>query len=126
MPYQQRLLMILGALWVAFYVARRIRKKKIQMEDAIYWVLLSALLLVLAAFPEITFFFAHLFGFVSPSNFVFFVIIGLLVIREFRNSTEISLLRHKLNELAQESALQEEDLDARLGSGNDKRGGAEG
>lgn len=107
MPVSLRVLLLVGAVLTFFMVCKRIRKKKILMQDAIYWVLLSALLVLSAAFPGVFIWLAGMLGFISPSNFVFLVIIALLLVKIFSNSTDISMLKHKIEELAQEDALRE-------------------
>nr|WP_276572589.1 DUF2304 domain-containing protein [Enorma phocaeensis] len=102
-----RLFLITGALVLFYFVAYRIRKSMILMGDAIFWVLFSILLIVLAVFPGIAFWFSEMFGFISPSNFVFLCIIAILLAKMFANSSEISLLKYRINEIAQENALLE-------------------
>ncbi|MBM6779097.1 DUF2304 domain-containing protein [Collinsella tanakaei] len=116
-----RILLVAGAVLAFAFVAQRIRKSTVLMGDAIFWVALSGLLIVLAVFPEITFFFSDLFGFVSPSNFIFLFIIVLLMAKMFANSSEISLLKHRVNELAQENALLERSLRDRMGELEQKK-----
>ena len=72
-------------------------------------VLFLLLVLLMAVVPEITFLCAALLGFSSPSNFVFLAVIGLLILKVFSNSVEISVLRHKVEELSQEVALFHKD-----------------
>lgn len=108
-----RILLIVGAVLVFLGIASRIRKKKILMQDAIYWVVLSFLLVLAALFPGIIIGLADLLGFMSPSNFVFLVIVALLLIKIFSNSAEISMLRHKIEELTQEVALHSKEEDDR-------------
>lgn len=108
MPLPLRLLLVAGALLSFLVVARKIKKSKILMGDAIFWVVLSLVFVVIAIFPQIAFFFADLFGFISPSNFVFLVIIALLLMKVFGNTIEISLLKHQVRELAQEIALSDD------------------
>lgn len=110
MPLVLRLLLVAGAVIAFCFIANRIRKSKILMGDAIFWVLLSLLLVVIAVFPGIAFFFSELLGFMSPSNFVFLLIMVLLMAKMFANSSEISMLKHRVNELAQENALLEKRL----------------
>lgn len=105
MPFQQRILLVICAAFLFFYMIRRIRKKKLQIVDAVFWVLFLLLVLLMAIVPEVTFLCADLLGFASPSNFVFLAIIGLLVLKVFSNSVELSVMRHKLEELSQEVAL---------------------
>ncbi len=104
--------LLLGAFLTCFVIIRRVRSAKIQMEDAIFWVLLAGALVVVAAFPQIAFFFSNVIGFESPSNFVFLLVTAVLVIKVFANAAEISLLKHKVNQLSQEIALQRHEREA--------------
>lgn len=110
MPLTLRILLIAGAVAAFAFIGNRIHKGKILMGDAIFWVLLSFALIVLALFPGIAFFFSSLLGFVSPSNFVFLLVMVLVMAKIFANSSEISMLKHRVNELAQENALLEKKL----------------
>lgn len=105
MALSLRILCIAGALVTFWVITGNIRRKKVQIEDSIFWVVLSCALLVVAVFPQIATFVSRLLGFQSPSNFVFVVVIAILLVRLFSLSTEVSSLRHRLNELAQEEAL---------------------
>lgn len=115
-----RVLLIVGAILAACFIAHRIKRSMILMGDAIFWVATSLLLIIIAIFPDITYFFADLFGFMSPSNFVFLLMLVLLMAKMFANSSEISMLKHRVNELAQENALLEKrvrDKHGREGAG---------
>ena len=109
MPVQLQILLFIGAFLALFLIAHKIKSSKILMGDAIFWVLLAVLLVLLAIFPDIAYFFAGIFGFISPSNFVFLTIVALLLSKVLSNSTEISILKHKVDELAQEIALGNEE-----------------
>lgn len=106
MSLSLRILLLVGAFLAFWFIIVRVRRNKILMQDAIYWVLLSILLLIAAVFPGIFIWLSQVLGFISPSNFVFLVIVALLLIKIFSNSIEISMLKHKVEELAQEEALQ--------------------
>lgn len=110
MPILLRTFLIIGAVIAFIFVANRVHKSKILMGDAIFWVLLALLLVILAVFPGIAFFFSGLLGFISPSNFVFLLVMVLLMAKAFANSSEISMLKYRVNELAQENALLEQQL----------------
>lgn len=110
MPILLRAFLIIGAVIAFIFVANRVHKSKILMGDAIFWVLLALLLVILAVFPGIAFFFSGLLGFISPSNFVFLLVMVLLMAKVFANSSEISMLKCRVNELAQENALLEQQL----------------
>lgn len=107
MPIQQRLLLVVGAIFVFVFVTRNIKRSKILMTDAIFWVVLSAVLVIVAALPEVVIWLSGLLGFLSPSNFVFLAVVALLLVKEFSSSAQISVLSHKLEELAQQIALRD-------------------
>lgn len=109
LPPVLRVLLVVCALVALFAVINRVKKAKVLVEDSIFWIVCAFLLVVLAIFPDIAVRLAELAGFMSPANFVYLVIIGLLIWKVFTNSLEISRLKDKLNELAQEVALN--DLD---------------
>ena len=48
-----RILLILSSVLASCTVVRRIRKSKMQIDDAVFWVLFSLVLIVLAVFPHI-------------------------------------------------------------------------
>jgi len=104
-----RVLLVVGAAITLFIVVSRVKKERIQIEDSIFWIVLAALLLLCAIFPGIPTFFSNLFGFMSASNFVFLAVIAILLIKEFSTSAEISKLKHKVNRMAQDIALRDQD-----------------
>ena len=101
-----RIFLIICALVVLVFVVRKIKKAQITAGDSIFWLFMSLGFVVLAVFPQIAFFFGDFLGVQSPSNFVFLVIIALLLIREFAIQSELSTLRTKLIALVQEIAIQ--------------------
>ncbi|MFR9307816.1 MAG: DUF2304 domain-containing protein [Lachnospiraceae bacterium] len=102
-----RLILIIVSLAATAGVMGRIRKAKMQIEDAVFWVLFSFLLILLALCPPLLYFFTGLLGMQSPANLLFLVIIGLLILKVFSMSVRQSLLEEKLSTLAQELALKE-------------------
>ena len=102
-----RILLIIGAALLLAYILKKIRGAKIQAEDGVFWIALSAVLAVLAIFPAISFALSDLFHIQSPSNFVFLAVIAVLMIKVFLSSMEIASLKTKLNTVAQEIALNE-------------------
>ena len=100
-----RAALIAVSLMVTFSVTGRIRKAKMQIEDAVFWVLFSLLLLFLSLVPRALYFFTELLGMQSPANLLFLVVIGLLFLKVFSLSVKLSLLEEKLKTLAQNEAL---------------------
>lgn len=119
MQLSLRLIILAGALLIIATVLKSIRKKRILMNDATGWVCVALLLLFMAVFPEVVVWISGQLGFMSPANFVFLIATGLLTVKAFRDTANISLLRHKLEELTQESALAQADNDASA-QGEDK------
>ena len=105
LPAQLRVLLAIGAFASLWVVCSKVRKNKVLVEDAIFWMVLAVALVVLAIFPQIAIAASQLLGFVSPSNFVYLIVIVLLLWKTFANATEISQLKARVNELAQEVAL---------------------
>ena len=105
-----RICLILGSLITAGYILRRVRLAKVQIEDTIFW-LFSAALLILAIFPGIAYWAANLLGFMSPINFVYVVIIFLLLAKQFFMSIRLSQLDSKVRILTEQVALNEEKVE---------------
>ena len=106
-----RVCLILGSLFTAFFVLRRVRQAKVQIEDTIFWLGFSAALLILAIFPGIAYWAANLLGFMSPINFVYIVIIFLLLVKQFFMSIRLSQLDSKVRMLTEQVALDREKVE---------------
>ena len=104
-----RICLILGALVTAGYVLRRVRQARVQIEDTIYWLALSAVLLLVALFPGIAYWASGLLGFVSPINCVYLIIIFLLLARQFMLSIRVSQLDSRLRVLTERVALNQQE-----------------
>ena len=103
-----RIGLIIGSLITAGYILRRVRLSKVQIEDTIFWLGFSLILLLFAIFPGIAYWASNLLGFVSPINLVYIVIIFLLLAKQFFMSIRISQMDSKLRILTERVALNEE------------------
>lgn len=99
-------LLIVASIVTVGWILRKIRKNKVKMEDAIFWIFFAAILLVLAIFPEVSYELCRIFGIMSPSNLVFLVIIFLLAEKIFTLSIIVSQLEDKIGVLSAEIALR--------------------
>ena len=45
-------LLIIASVLTVGWILRKIRKNKVKMEDAIFWIFFAVILLLLAIFPE--------------------------------------------------------------------------
>ena len=114
-----RVLLIISSIVLLVWILRTIRKFKVKMEDAIFWLFFSTVVLLLAIFPEITFLLSRIMGFISPVNLVFIVIILLLLEKIFTISLQVSQLEDKVSVLSAELALRAHD--SVKSSDNDKK-----
>lgn len=108
MSVQLRAALIIGAVLTMLAMLRQIRKKKVQIDSTIFWIVFSFILVLMAVFPNIVSWFARLLGIISPANLVMAGIILILIIKMFLMTLEISEMKTKLRELAQNTALKKE------------------
>ncbi|MEG0324623.1 MAG: DUF2304 domain-containing protein, partial [Raoultibacter sp.] len=78
-----RIVLILGALVVFFFVLRKLKKTEMSIAKSVFWLLFVASLVIAAVFPQIAFFCSDLLGIESPSNFIFLYVIAFLFIKCF-------------------------------------------
>lgn len=110
-----RIILLVGASLTAFWILNRIRRMKVKMEDAIYWVVFAIILLVLGLWPELTYWLTRKLRMQSPANLIFLVIIFLMIEKMFTLSIIVSQLEDKVAILAAELALRDHSLDKRVG-----------
>ena len=96
-----RVILILASILNCGWIIRRIRKSQAKIEDSVFWVCFSGVLIIMSLFPEIVVFGAHATGVQSPVNFVFLCIIFILLVKIFRLSIKVSILESKVQGLAQ-------------------------
>ena len=78
-----RIALIIVCVVACLYVLRRIRRAQMEIEDAIYWILVSFALVIISIFPQIPDFLSRLLGIRSPSNFVFLSVIFVVIVKLF-------------------------------------------
>lgn len=96
-----RILLILGALLTFAYILRRVKKCDLSVSDTVFWIVFSAVLIVLAVFPSVAYFLSEALGFMAPINFIFIFVIAVLIFKVFSMSIEIGRLRKRIATLAQ-------------------------
>ena len=102
-----RIVLIVVSLVTLIGIVRKIRNAKVQIENSIFWIGFSTLLLVLSIFPMIADFVADILGVYSTVNFIFLFVIFVLLVNQFTDSIKISQLENKVKELTQEMAVRE-------------------
>ncbi len=102
-----RILLIIFSLGTLVRMMKGIRRAKLQIENSIFWILFSILMIVIAIFPQLVYWAAGLVGIKSPANIVYLGIIFILVMKMFSQTLEISSLQYKVRELVEELALRD-------------------
>lgn len=118
-----RVLLIFMSLLALIYVISRIRHSKMQIEYTLFWIGLSIVMIVMAACPDIVYWFTWKMGIMSPANLVYLFIIGVLLVKVFMMTIEISALENKVNDLVQKIGINEkvqQDEMKELGKKHDK------
>ncbi len=100
-----RIFLIVCSVLSVIYTARKIQKAQLNIDDSIYWIVMSILLLLMSIFPQAVEWAANLFGFMGVVNFVFFFMIFAVIIKLFQVSIDLSVSKHRLNLLIQKIAL---------------------
>lgn len=101
-----RYLLLAAALITAVWILRKIRKTKVKMEDAIFWIVVAVLLAVLGLFPRLTYWATNKLGMISPANLIFLIVIFLLLEKVFTLSIIVSQLEDKITTLSAELAIR--------------------
>ena len=103
--------LILMSLLVLVIMVRKIRQSRAKIEDSMFWVFFALLLVVFSIFPQAANWLSDLVGTMSTANFIFLLIIFLLLVKCFSMSMRISQLETKLKELVQRIALDDNELE---------------
>ena len=112
-------ILLIGSASIGFlYVVTQIRNSNFTIRDSIFWVFFSIVLVIIAIFPNIPIRLSKIFGIESPTNFIFIVIIAIMIVRIYRLSVAVSSLITKIKELTQTLAIQEYEISSK--NKNDK------
>ncbi len=102
-----RSVLVLASVGTTLLIMRRIRKEKMMIEDSLFWIGFSFMLILFSVFPQIVFKMSDLVGTQAPANFIFLFIIFVLIVRMFQMSMKISQLESKLKDLVARIAIDE-------------------
>ncbi len=108
MPVVLRILLFISSILSFIFVARRLKKSEVNLYDTTFWILLSAVFVVLSAFPGLGIGMAELIGIQSPVNLIFLIIIFCLLAHCFVQSLRFSALEDKFERFVEKDALRDE------------------
>ena len=104
-----RIILIVVSILSTWYILKKIRQSKLQIEYAIFWIIFSGVLVIISLVPWLVSLFTRLLGMQLPVNFVFMVFIFILLVKLFMMTIELSALENKVKDLTQELALEEKE-----------------
>ena len=108
MSVMLRILLIVFSVITSIVVIHKIRKAKLRIDDAVFWVCFS-----MAVFPSIVYRLAELTKTQSPANLLYLSIIFILIVKIFLMSLHISNIEEKLAALACDIAISKHDKDTK-------------
>lgn len=107
-------LVIFGAVLMTYYILKRIRQAKLQIEYAIFWIVFSGILLIFSVFPFLVALMTRAIGMELPVNFIFLLFILILILKAFFQTIETSALENKVRNLTQRLAIEEKERQEEL------------
>lgn len=100
-----RLILIIFSFLTMFYIVKKIRESKLEIEYSLFWIGFSMLIIFLSLFPKCVYWLTDILEIQSPVNFVYLAIIFLLILKNFAMTLQLSSLENKLKTLVQNIAL---------------------
>ena len=105
MTVELRIILIVVSFFTAALMLRRIRRSKVRIEDSVFWIVLSFIILSFSIFPQVVDACANALHIYLTTNFLFLFFIFVLLVKLFTQSVTVSQLETKLDRLVQEQAL---------------------
>lgn len=102
-----RIILIICSLISFLLCITKIKQSKLKVENSVTWMLGCILLILMSIFSNVVGWLSNLLGFVSPVNFVFFIMIVFLLIQTFVDNIHITALNEKIKDLNHYIALKE-------------------
>lgn len=113
-------LLFVFAVFVLAVILSLLLRRKLREKYAILWLIVGLAMLLLAAIPPLLGWLADLLGVAVPSNLVFALAMGLLILVAVHLSWELSTAEDEVRRLAEEVAILRssvERVEAALGAG---------
>jgi hypothetical protein len=120
---------ILAALLALVAIIELMRRVTLRERHAVWWLVGGVIALIVAIFPQTLTWAAHLLGFAVPTNFAFFLAIGLLFLVSLQYGAELTRVEDRMRSMAEQTAFQEQRLSVvedRIREADDAHRGADG
>ena len=66
-----RIMLIVACFGTFIYIRRKIRQSKLKMDEAIFWIVFSLILLIMSLFPQIPDWIDYKIGFLYKVNLIY-------------------------------------------------------
>lgn len=106
-----RIALLVGAVFMFLYVMRGVRKARFKAQETFFWLFLMLVFVLLSIFPEVAIRVASLLGVMSTVNFVFLVVIFLLLAKIFTIDRKLANAEHRITQMAQKLAIEKLNRD---------------
>ena len=97
--------MTIAAIILLIIIVLFLKKNSMSVKNSVAWLLLPVVFIIIAIFPEPLTHFANWLGFETLSNFIFVVIIALLLIICFFLTVSVSRQQNQITRLNQEISI---------------------
>lgn len=114
--------LLIGIVFFAFIIIHFLKRKSINLNYSIIWILTAIALLIIDFFPNIINGISKLFGIEAPSNALFVIFIFFILLVLFSLTTIVSKQHNQIKVLVQELAILRKKFDE--SSSADKISGA--
>lgn len=100
-----RIVLLVLSIVFLLFVLLRVRRGQYLLKYSLIWIALSLIGVLCAVFPDWLFSLAYLLGFSVPSNFVYFALIGFLLISNLVLCGVLSRQETMLKSIVQELSI---------------------
>lgn len=107
MPILLRVEMIILSVFFLAMVLRTVSRKKLQVQYALIWILLSIGTFLLAIIPGVAEWLSTLVGIETPSNFIYLLAILALLVLTFSLTVIVSKQSQKIKSIIQSVSIKE-------------------
>jgi len=104
-PFKQKIIAVLMALGLLFFIIEVVRRRKLREEYAWLWIMVGAIVLLLSLWENLLNALSRLIGIQLPANTVFYFGLMFMIFINLHFSVKISLLTNQVKRLTQELAL---------------------
>ncbi len=105
-----RVLELFSSSLILLFIIELVRRERLTFKYALSWMFFASLGIIFSLFPRIPYVLSVWFGFELPSNFIFFVILGMFVFLSLLLTVFLCQQNKRNDRMAQKIGLLEEEI----------------